>query len=83
MGEIKLVAFTVPTISHYLQIFSDQVTGNSHGFHMMSSKLKKKKGIINPFEILVYLVIRTAEDLFFFFTNFQFDRVFRLVIKQG
>ena len=34
------------------------------GFHMTSSKLKKQ-GIINPFEILVSLVIRASEDLSF------------------
>ena len=39
----------------------------------------KKQGIINPFEILVSLVIRTSEDLSFC----KFDRVFGLVTKQG
>ena len=37
---------------------------NYSWFHITSSKLKKQ-GIINPFEILVLLVIRTSEDLSF------------------
>ena len=51
-------------------------------FHVTSSKLKKKKkGIINPYEILVKFVTRTAADLSF--NKFQFYQVFHLLISQG
>ena len=57
------------TIASEIHNYNTRVNLNIHrqsilGFHMTSSKLKKQ-GIINPFEILVSLVIRTSEDLSF------------------
>ena len=44
----------------------------------------KKSGIVNSFEILHCSLVSLLEQLkTYLFTNFQFDRVFRLLIKQG